>query len=165
MFHFPRYRPSMDEYIFSSQLKRSISRDCAYNCTMRVRCSKGTFYLVSALGPPVDIFLGIRVSEYVGGLHPSASLDVILASCDPEKAIFTILNHSGIQLNERSNVYLQAAILYTTVFGQRRVRICNLALPISTMAGNVFKFADQEAVVSLWMKQGMTSGHLANMFM
>lgn len=140
MFHFPRYRPSMDEYIFSSQLRRSISRDCAYNCTMRVRCSKG-----------------IRVSEYIGGLQSSASLDVILASCDPEKAIFAVLNHSGIQLDERSNVYLQAAILYTTVFGQRRVRVCNLALPISTMAGNVFKCADQEAVVSLWMKQAVAS--------
>lgn len=116
------------------------------------------------LGVSIDVFLGLRVSEYVGGLHPSASLDVILASCDPEKAIFAVLNHSGIQLDERSNVYLQAAILYTTVFGQRRVRVCNLALPISAMAGNVFKFADQEAVVSLWIKQGMTSGHLTNMF-
>lgn len=58
-------------------------------------------------------------------------------------------------LDDRGDVYVQAAILYTSVSGQRKVRVCNLKLGRpSRMVGNVFKGADMDAGVALLLKEG-----------
>ena len=50
-------------------------------------------------------------------------------------------------LDERSNAFIQCAVLYTTVDGKRRVRVINLALEVAALAGNIFKYADIDATV------------------
>lgn len=99
-------------------------------------------------------FSGLRVAQYLGNVHQRSSTDVNLGSCDADKAFCVLLEHSGIPLDERSYAYLQIALLYTTSSGQRRVRTCNLAISVSSLAGNVFRHADQEAVITYWLKEG-----------
>lgn len=45
-------------------------------------------------------------------------------------------------------------MLYTSAAGERRVRVCNLGLQVAGMAGNVFRFADMDAVVCHLVRQG-----------
>jgi protein transport protein SEC24 len=44
-------------------------------------------------------------------------------------------------------------VLYTTVDGQRRVRVINLALQVADLASNVFRFADMDVVVAHSVRQ------------
>lgn len=65
---------------------------------------------------------------------------------DADKAFSACIEHTR-SLDERQHAYLQCAVLYTTRHGQRRVRTCNLALQVTSLAGNVYRFADMDVVV------------------
>lgn len=60
----------------------------------------------------------------------------------------------GHTLDDRSFAFVQSAVLYTTVTGERRVRVCNVALQVVSLAGNVFRFADMDTVVSVMIREG-----------
>jgi protein transport protein SEC24 len=69
------------------------------------------------------------------------------------------LTHGG-RLDARENAHIQCALLYTTVGGQRRVRIITLAMTIADLAGNVFKYADMDATVAYFAKDGELTNDL-----
>lgn len=54
------------------------------------------------------------------------------------------------------NVYLQIALLYTSVSGQRRLRVLNLALRATTTIADVFKCCDLDAMMLFFAKQACT---------
>ncbi|KIJ36294.1 hypothetical protein M422DRAFT_82882, partial [Sphaerobolus stellatus SS14] len=138
IFFYPRYNPSLDELTLLSQLRRLFTRETAYNCIVRVRCSKG-----------------LRVSDYLGNIYQRSTLDVDIATCDSDKAICASFEHSGVSLDDRGNAYIQSAILYTTSSGERRVRTCNIAVPVCTLAGNVYRHTHQETLITYWTKQAI----------
>lgn len=49
----------------------------------------------------------------------------------------------------------QCALLYTTVYGQRRIRVTTLALPCTSMLSNLFRSADLDTQFACMLKQGM----------
>ncbi|KAF8839165.1 beta-sandwich domain of Sec23/24 [Paxillus ammoniavirescens] len=129
LFFHPRYNPSRDQIVLASQLRRLITRTTAFGCVMRIRCSQG-----------------LRVSKYYGNFQERPPTDLGLGVFDADKAVSALIEHSRT-LDERQYAYLQCAVLYTTMDGQRRVRTCNLALQVASLAGNVFRYADMDAVV------------------
>ena len=89
---------------------------------------------------------GLRISKYYGNLHERSPTDIEVGVCDADKAFSACIEHTR-SLDEREYVFLQCAVLHTTRHGQRRVRTCNLALQVTSLAKNVFRFADMDAVV------------------
>lgn len=59
----------------------------------------------------------------------------------------------GAPLDTREYAHLQCAVLYTTVEGQRRVRVLNVAFQVAAFGGNVFRFADMDATVCFLVKE------------
>ena len=53
-----------------------------------------------------------------------------------------------------SHAYFQTALLYTTCFGERRIRVINLCLPIARTLPEVFSAADQTAIARTICHQG-----------
>ena len=49
---------------------------------------------------------------------------------------------------------MQSAILYTTVTGERRVRVHTISLPTTTALATVFRGADLDAQFSFLLKHG-----------
>ncbi|KAF8162433.1 hypothetical protein K438DRAFT_1858604 [Mycena galopus ATCC 62051] len=151
LFYHPRFSPARDSAVLHAQIHRLIGRTTAYNCTMRVRTSNG--------------LVRLRVSEYCGNFFQRGATDVELGVLDADKALSVTLQHSGGPLDPRGYAYLQSAVLYTTIDGQRRVRTCNLALPVVELAWNVFRLSDLDATVYYLARRAisqMGSEKLAN---
>lgn len=50
---------------------------------------------------------------------------------------------------------VQCALLYTTVYGQRRIRVTTLSLPCTSMLNNLFRTADLDTQFACILKQGI----------
>jgi protein transport protein SEC24 len=64
--------------------------------------------------------------------------DMELAGLDSLKAYAVTIKHDG-KLDERQEAHIQAALLYTTADGKRRVRVHNLALACTTQLSMVYR--------------------------
>jgi protein transport protein SEC24 len=97
---------------------------------------------------------GLRVTKYFGNFLQRNPIDIEFGILDADKAITVELDHTG-KLDPRSHGHLQCAVLYTTVDGERRVRVINLALSVVELAGNVFQYADMETTLAYFTREGM----------
>ncbi|KAJ1930098.1 COPII coat Sec23p-Sfb3p heterodimer component, partial [Linderina macrospora] len=59
------------------------------------------------------------------------------------------------KLDEKQDVYFQVALLYTTSDGQRRIRVHNLAIPCTTLIGNMFRHSEVDASMNLVAKMAV----------
>jgi len=66
-----------------------------------------------------------------------------------------ILKHEG-KLDEKTDAHFQSATLYTTASGERRVRVHNLCVPVTSVLGNVFRFADMDTTLTVVAKEAVT---------
>lgn len=103
---------------------------------MKVRCSNG-----------------LQVSAYHGNFtHHTFGADLEFGSIDADKAIAVMFSYDG-KLDPKLDAHFQAALLYTTAGGQRRVRCINLVASVSDAMGDIMRFVDQDAVVHLIAKE------------
>lgn len=58
-------------------------------------------------------------------------------------------------LKDYTNVCFQAAILFTSSSGERRIRVHTLSLPVATILADVIHSADQEAIIGLVSKMAV----------
>ncbi|KAH9933806.1 sec24-like protein [Fomitopsis serialis] len=135
-FH-PRFDPVRDGLVLHSELRRLLLRTTGYSCLMKVRCSQG-----------------LRIAQHYGNFYEPPTSDLTFGTLDADKAISVVLEHTR-SLAEGEFAFLQSAVLYTTVTGERRVRVCNLGIQVAGMAGNVFRFADMDAVVCHLVREGI----------
>ncbi|KAI8976654.1 sec24-like protein [Trametes punicea] len=136
-FH-PKFDALKDGMVLASQLKRLISRTTAYSCSMRIRTSNG-----------------LRVTTSLGNFYESPAADLEFGTMDADKAISVAFEHTRT-LDDRQYAFIQAALLYTTVSGERRVRTFNVALRVVTLAGNVFQYSDMDATVSHIVREAIS---------
>lgn len=84
-----------------------------------------------------------------------------MGSIDADKAIGVLFSYDG-KLDPKLDAHFQAALLYTTADGQRRVRCINLVAGVGNAGTDMMKTIDQDAVVSIMAKEGALLFLLAN---
>jgi len=136
-FYFPHFNAVKDKEPFSNELARNIKKTYGFEGLLRVRTSSG-----------------LKVKEYYGNFNTKNEFDLQLAGIDSESAIGVQLQHEGT-LDEKTDSALQCAVLYTTITGQRRIRVINLSLANTLALGNVFKFAELDTIMNLTSKMAL----------
>ncbi|XP_027095162.2 protein transport protein SEC24 C [Coffea arabica] len=119
----------------ANDLRWNITRPQGFEAVMRVRCS-----------------LGLQVQDYSGNFCKHIPTDVDLPAIDCDKTIMVTLKHDD-KLQDGSECAFQSALLYTTVYGQRRIRISTLSLPCTNMLSNLFRSADLDTQFGCMLKQ------------
>ncbi|KAJ6380087.1 hypothetical protein OIU76_016692 [Salix suchowensis] len=118
-----------------NDLRWNVSRPQGFEAVMRVRCSQG-----------------IQVQEYHGNFCKRIPTDIDLAAIDCDKTLMVTLKHDD-KLQDGSECAFQCALLYTTVYGQRRIRVTNLSLPCTNNLSNLFRLADLDSQFVCFLKQ------------
>lgn len=119
-----------------NDLRWNISRPQGFEAVMRVRCSQG-----------------IQVQDYFGNFCKRIPTDIDLPGIDCDKTIMVTFKHDD-KFQEGSECAFQSALLYTTVYGQRRIRVSTLSLPCTSMLTNLFRSADLDTQFASFLKQG-----------
>ena len=82
----------------------------------------------------------------------SNTTDIELASIDYDKAIAIEVKHDD-KLSDEEGVFIQAALLYTSCSGLRRLRIINLSLRTSPQVSELYRSCDLDAIINFLFKQ------------
>ena len=142
-FYYPNFIAGRDNRKLSLEIKHSVTRETGCQALMKVRCSNG-----------------LQISAYHGNfIQHTFGADLEIGVIDAEKAVGVTFSYDG-KLDAKLDAHFQAAILYTTAAGERRVRCCNVIASISDNARDCMKFVDQDAVYSILAKEAATK--LAN---
>ncbi|GFP82411.1 protein transport protein sec24-like at4g32640 [Phtheirospermum japonicum] len=120
-----------------NDLRWNVTRPQGFEVVMCVRCSQG-----------------IQVREYSGNFCRRMPTDVDLPVIDCDKMIMVALKHDD-KLQKGSECSFQCALLYTTVYGQRRIRVSTLSLPCTNMLSNLFRAADLDTQFACILKQAL----------
>lgn len=115
---------------------------------------KRSAFVIYLLQHILTDIVGLRVTKQYGNFYDNAAGDMQFGTLDADKSVCVVFEHSHT-LSDRQYAFIQSATLYTTVSGERRVRVCNLALQVVTLAGNVFRFADTDTVVTYMLREGI----------
>ncbi|ORX73679.1 hypothetical protein DL89DRAFT_276965 [Linderina pennispora] len=137
MYMYPAFHTDRDGPQFASDLRYDAQRPFGTNGVLRIRTSDG-----------------LRVDEHYGNLYMRNHVDVELAGITSDTAIGALLQYDG-KLDEKQDVYFQVALLYTTSDGQRRIRVHNLAIPCTTLIGNMFRHSEVDASMNLVAKMAV----------
>lgn len=136
IFFHPKFSPVRDRDTLYDEINRILVRETAYNSTIRIRCSNG-----------------LRVSDHIGNFYQRSLTDLEFGTIDDAKTLTAIMKHDG-KLDDRLPAYVQIAVLYTSSNGKRRVRCLNMSFTVSSLIGNVFRFADLDGAVTVFLKEG-----------
>ncbi|CAG8441458.1 9081_t:CDS:10 [Acaulospora colombiana] len=138
-YFYPNFDAQRDGVKFSNELMQNLTREFGYNALMRIRCSNG-----------------LRVEDHFGNFNMRNATDVELAGVDSDKAFGALFKYDG-KLDEKTDAYIQCALLYTTSSGQRRVRTHNLSVTVTQLLGNVFRHAEMDTTVNFLAKQAVSN--------
>ncbi|KAL3482382.1 hypothetical protein BJX99DRAFT_1454 [Aspergillus californicus] len=135
-FFYPNFHAPRDIQKLSKELAHAVTRETGYQALMKVRCSNG-----------------LQVSAYHGNfVQHTFGADLEIGSIDADKAIAVLFSYDG-KLDTKLDAHFQAALLYTSANGQRRVRCINVVAAVNEGGMDTMKFIDQDAVVSLIAKE------------
>ncbi|CAL8376872.1 unnamed protein product [Gadus morhua 'NCC'] len=94
---------------------------------------------------------GFRATDFLGGVYMNNTTDVELAAVDCDHAITVELKHDDT-LSEETGAFMQCALLYTTVGGQRRLRVHNLSLNCSSQLMELVKSCETDSLINFFAK-------------
>eukprot|EP00042_Codosiga_hollandica_P047345 m.511602 g.511602 ORF g.511602 m.511602 type:complete len:1116 (-) comp57429_c0_seq1:250-3597(-) len=137
LFRYPFFKPTNDTAKLVWDLRKSLGNLQGVEGMLRVRCSTG-----------------LRAVDYYGALLASNTSDVEIAGLDKDHAIVVKIKHDN-KLAPNSDAHFQVAVLYTTLSGERRIRVHTLSLRVCSDLADVFRGADMDAITNSLCKMAL----------
>ncbi|KAJ1352255.1 hypothetical protein KIN20_008550 [Parelaphostrongylus tenuis] len=136
VYHFPNYHYLNTQVKrFEKIFTRYLTRKIGFEAVLRIRCSRG-----------------LSLSAFYGNFFVRSTDLLALANVNPDSAIAV-----QVSMEEKlsSVVCFQAALLYTSSKGDRRIRVHTMCLPTTADLAQVYNNFDLKATVSLIAKIGI----------
>lgn len=134
VYYYPSYHhqhnPAQVER-FQKDLKRYLTRKIGFEAVMRIRCTKG-----------------LSIHTFHGNFFVRSTDLLSLPNVNPD-AGFAVQMSIEENLDDMQAVSFQAALLYTSSKGERRIRVHTLCLPVVNSVSDVFAGADVQAMTGL----------------
>ncbi|RMC13549.1 hypothetical protein DUI87_08625 [Hirundo rustica rustica] len=134
LYKYNNFQLDADSPQFLSDLRKDIQKKMGFDATMRVRTSTG-----------------FRATDFFGAIYMNNTTDVEMAAVDCDKAVTVEFKHDD-KLNEDTGALIQCAVLYTSMSGQRRIRIHNLGLNCSSQLADVYRTCETDALINFFAK-------------
>ncbi|XP_051580009.1 protein transport protein Sec24D-like isoform X1 [Myxocyprinus asiaticus] len=134
IYKYSNFQVDVDGQHFLNDLKRDVEKSIGFDAVMRVRT--GT---------------GFRATDFFGAIYMNNTTDVEMAAVDCDKAVTVEFKHDDT-LSEEAGAVMQCALLYTTISGQRRLRIHNLSLNCSSQLSELYKSCETDALINFFAK-------------
>ncbi len=134
MYYYPGFTKDKDGRKLHAELKRNVSREIAWESVMRIRCSKG-----------------LRISNFFGTFFVRSTDLLALPACDADKTFAVEITHEETLVTGQSS-FLQAALLYTSSQGERRIRVLTMSVPIVPDLIDLYKACDTGCTAALMAK-------------
>ncbi|KAK2899740.1 protein transport protein Sec24D isoform X1 [Channa argus] len=119
---------------FLRDLRKDVQKSVGFDAVMRVRTSTG-----------------FRATDFFGAIHMNNTTDIEMAAVDCDKAVTVEFKHDDA-LSEETGAFIQCALLYTTINGQRRLRIHNLSLNCSSQLLELYKSCETDSLINFFAK-------------
>jgi protein transport protein SEC24 len=117
------------------ELFRNISKAKAMDVQIKARCSKG-----------------LSIIEYFGGFGAFETTEFAISSFDADKSFgFTLRNDETF--DENRTVYIQIAMLYYDMYGERRIRVFNHSFQVVKSLNTYFKATVVESYAQYFLRQ------------
>lgn len=116
---------------FQKDLKRYLTRKIGFEAVMRIRCTKG-----------------LSIHTFHGNFFVRSTDLLSLPNVNPD-AGFAVQMSIEENLVDMQVVSFQAALLYTSSKGERRIRVHTMCLPVVNSLSDVFAGADVQAITGL----------------
>ena len=135
LFYYPGYTTEKDGPKFSAEIKRVVSRTTAWESVMRVRVTRG-----------------MVIKNFHGNFFIRGQDLLALPNCNEDAAFAIELDFDEPSLGGTQVVSVQAALLYTTSAGERRIRVTTIAAPVTSSLADVYDSADIDTLVNVMSK-------------
>jgi len=122
---------------FEEQLNKTLTQTTAFEAVMRIRCTKG-----------------MRISNFYGNFYIRGTDLMALPNVNTDSVFGFDLIHDE-QNVASTYVTIQAALLYTSSEGQRRIRVMTQAIPVTNIGSDLIKDLDVNTTCNLLCKQGV----------
>lgn len=134
---FPSFNYEKDGHRFEERLIKCLVQKTAFEAVMRIRCTKG-----------------MKITNFYGNFYIRGQDLMALPNCNTESVFGFDLAHDEQNIASKY-VTVQAALLYTSSDGERRIRVMTQALPVSASSSEVIASVDTDACCALLAKQAL----------
>ncbi|XP_051821787.1 protein transport protein Sec24D isoform X1 [Antechinus flavipes] len=139
LYKYNNFQKHLDSQTFLNDLRNDVQKMTGFDAIMRVRTSTG-----------------FRATDFFGAIYMNNTTDVEMAAVDCDKAVTVEFKHDD-KLNEDNGALIQCAVLYTTISGQRRLRIHNISLNCSSQLADLYKSCETDALINFFAKSAFTA--------
>uniref|UniRef100_A0A4W6EG19 SEC24 homolog D, COPII coat complex component n=1 Tax=Lates calcarifer TaxID=8187 RepID=A0A4W6EG19_LATCA len=136
VYKYNNFQVETDGEHFLRDLRKDVQKSIGFDAIMRVRTSTG-----------------FRATDFFGAIHMNNTTDIEMAAVDCDKAVTVEFKHDDT-LSEETGALIQCALLYTTISGQRRLRIHNLSLHCSSQLSELYTRCETDSLINFFAKSG-----------
>eukprot|EP00605_Chrysophyceae_sp_TOSAG23-4_P001379 GSChrysophyteH1.ASY1.ANO1.1499.1 assembled CDS len=136
-YYYPAYHTMRDAQKFHKEVVHNLTRPTGFESVMRVRATRG-----------------IRISNFYGNHYIRGQDLLALPNCTSDST-FTLDFTYDEPVLTASAITVQAALLYTSMAGERRIRVHTMLIPVTQSTPEMLDSLDIDVAVNIMSKQAI----------